>query len=77
MFFSLLTINIRLRELMLPVIFYPMLIPALLGAIAITSSLLTTGQIGANNEAWVRLLAGCSIIFTALGVTLIDFILVT
>ncbi len=31
-FFSLLTINIRLRELMLPVIFYPMLIPALLGA---------------------------------------------
>src|ERR1700760_3394500 len=35
-FFSLLTINIRLRELMLPVIFYPMLIPALLGAIQIT-----------------------------------------
>src|ERR1700730_3843568 len=76
-FFSLLTINIRLRELMLPVIFYPMLIPALLGAIQITTSLLTTGQIGANNEAWLRLLAGCSIIFTSLGVTLIDFILVT
>jgi len=76
-FFSLLTINIRLRELMLPVIFYPMLIPALLGAIQITNSLLTTGQIGANNEAWLRLLAGCSIIFTSLGVTLIDFILVT
>ena len=76
-FFSLLTINIRLRELMLPVIFYPMLIPALLGAIQITSSLLTTGQIGASNEAWLRLLAGCSIIFTSLGVTLIDFILVT
>jgi heme exporter protein B len=76
-FFSLLTINIRLRELMLPVIFYPMLIPALLGAIATTTALLNTGQIGANNEAWVRLLAGCSIIFTALGVSLIDFILVT
>jgi len=76
-FFSLLTINIRLRELMLPVIFYPILIPALLGAIQITTSLITTGQIGPNNEAWVRLLAGCSIIFTALGLTLIDFILVT
>src|SRR5580658_4775990 len=76
-FFSLLTINIRLRELMLPVIFYPMLIPALLGAIATTTALLNTGHIGANNEAWVRLLAGCGIIFTALGVSLIDFILVT
>jgi len=52
-FFSLLTINIRLRELMLPVIFYPILIPALLGAIQITTSLITTGQIGPNNEAWV------------------------
>jgi heme exporter protein B len=76
-FFSLLTINIRLRELMLPVIFYPMLIPALLGAIQITSSLLSRGYIGNDNEAWVRLLAGCSIIFTALGVSLIDFILAT
>jgi heme exporter protein B len=76
-FFSLLTINIRLRELMLPVIFYPMLIPALLGAIQITTALLSTGHIGENNEAWVRLLAGCSIIFTALGIALIDFILVT
>lgn len=76
-FFSLLTINIRLRELMLPVIFYPMLIPALLGAIQITCSLLQTGSIGENNEAWIRLLTGCGIIFTALGVALIDFILVT
>ena len=57
-FFSLLTINIRLRELM-PVIFYPMLIPALLRAIESTTSLLATGQIGKDNEAWVRLLTGC------------------
>jgi heme exporter protein B len=76
-FFSLLTVNIRLRELMLPVIFYPLLIPALLGAIQITTSLLTTGHIGDDNQAWVRLLAGCAIIFSALGISLIDFILVT
>ena len=76
-FFSLLTVNIRLRELMLPVIFYPMMIPALLGAIQITTSLLTTGQIGDNNQAWMRLLAGCAIIFSSLGIALIDFILVT
>lgn len=76
-FFSLLTVNIRLRELMLPVIFYPMLIPALLGAIQITTTLLATGQIGADNQAWVRLLSGCAIIFTALGIALIDYILVT
>ena len=47
------------------------------GGHPITSSLLTTGQIGTGNEAWVRLLAGCGIIFTSLGVSLIDFILVT
>jgi heme exporter protein B len=75
-FFSLLTVNIRLRELMLPVIFYPILIPALLGAIQITTSLITTGAIGDENQAWIRLLFGCAVIFTALGVSLIDFILV-
>jgi heme exporter protein B len=76
-FFSLLTVNIRLRELMLPVIFYPMLIPALLGAIQITTTLLATGHIGQDNQPWVRLLTGCAIIFTSLGVALIDYILVT
>lgn len=76
-FFSLLTINVRLRELMLPVIFYPMMIPALLGAIQITGALLKTGHIGSDNEAWLRLLIGCCVIFTSLGVSLIDFILVT
>ena len=31
--FSAMTVNLRLRELMLPTLVYPMLIPALMGAI--------------------------------------------
>src|SRR5438270_1628252 len=38
--FSALTVNIRLREVMLPILNFPILIPALLGAMQLTSSLL-------------------------------------
>ena len=38
--FSALTVNLRLRELMLPILVYPMMIPALLGAIQLTTDLL-------------------------------------
>ena len=35
--FSALTVNIRLREVMLPMLIYPILIPALMGAMQLTS----------------------------------------
>ena len=37
--FSALTVNIRLREVMLPMLTYPILIPALMGAMQLTSGL--------------------------------------
>ena len=36
--FSALTVNIRLREVMLPILNFPILIPALLGAMQLTSA---------------------------------------
>ncbi len=61
--FSALTVNLRLRELMLPVLVYPLMIPALMAAITLTTDLF-------------RLLVGFNIIFTALAVVFVDTVLV-
>ncbi|MBM3776168.1 MAG: heme ABC transporter permease CcmB [Acidobacteria bacterium] len=71
--FSALTVNIRLRELMLPLLVYPLMIPALLAAMLLTAGLLTGQPAGA---AWWRLLVAFDIIFTALTAALIESILV-
>lgn len=74
--FSALTVNLRLRELMLPILVYPMMIPALLGAIQLTTDLLSGKPIGPENLLWLRLLVGFNVIFTALATALVDTILV-
>ena len=74
--FSALTVNLRLRELMLPTLVYPVMIPALMAAMELTKDLLNGTPLAGDNLIWVRLLIGFDIIFTALSVTLIDFVLV-
>jgi heme exporter protein B len=74
--FSALTVNVRLREIMLPMLIYPILIPALIGAITLTANILDGQSLGGDNAAWLRLLIGFDIIYTALAVTLIDIVLV-
>lgn len=75
--FSALTVNVRLRELMLPLLLYPALAPALLASMTLTTSLLAGGSLTGDNVAWLKLLAGFDIIFTAISVTLVDFVLVS
>ena len=74
--FSALTVNLRLRELMLPVLVYPLMIPALMAAITLTTDLLSGTPLGPNNFLWVRLLVGFNLIFTALAVAFVDTVLV-
>jgi heme exporter protein B len=78
--FGAMTVNVRLRELMLPLMLYPALSPALMASMILTSALLSTdpavATLGGNNVAWLRLLIGFDIIFTALAVTLVEFVLV-
>lgn len=74
--FSAMTVNLRVRELMLPTLVYPMMIPALMGAIQL-SSLLVAGQpVGADNQIWFRLLVAFDVIFTALSLALVETVLV-
>jgi len=74
--FSALTVNIRLREVMLPMLTYPMLLPALLAAMELTGSLVTGAPINGETVTWLKLLIGFDVLFTAAAVTLVEFILV-
>ena len=74
--FGAMTVNLRLRELMLPVIIYPLMIPLLIGAIEFTNVLLGVQPIAAADWLWMKLLLIFDLIFTALAVVLADTILV-
>ncbi len=72
--FSAVTVNVRLRELMLPVLHYPMLIPLLIGAMQISTALLKGD--GGDLSADLRLVVVFDAMFSALSLYLIEFILV-
>lgn len=74
--FSALTVNLRLRELMLPVIVYPILIPLLIGAIEVTNALFSSQPLTPDRLLWGRVLIVFDIVFTSLAVVLADVILV-
>ena len=74
--FGALTVNLRLRELMLPVLIYPLLIPLLMAAIELTNILLGNGTLTADNLLWARVLVVFDIVFTALALALAEVILV-
>ena len=70
--FSALTVNLRLRELMLPTLVYPMMIPALIAAMTVTTNVLAGSPPGLG----IRLLTAFDIIFTLLAVAFVDTVLV-
>ncbi|MBM3786373.1 MAG: heme ABC transporter permease CcmB [Acidobacteria bacterium] len=74
--FSALTINLRLREVMLPMLMYPMLIPAVLSAMTLTNYLMQPGPLPPDYAQWMRMLVGFDIIFTTLALALVETILV-
>jgi len=73
--FSAMTVNLRLRELMLPTLIYPMLIPALVGAIELSRVFINGGSL-AENFIWFRILVAFNVIFTILSLALVDIVLV-
>lgn len=75
-FFSALTVNLRMRELMLPTLVYPLMIPALMAAMKLTTDLLAGTPINADNVFGLKLLIGFDFIFTLLSLAMIDTVLV-
>jgi heme exporter protein B len=74
-FFSALTVNLRIRELMLPMLVYPLMIPALMASMTVTTVLLNGSPLGAAEIFPVRMLVAFDIVFTLLSVFLIDTVL--
>jgi len=74
--FGALTVNLRLRELMLPVIIYPLLIPLLIAAIELTNTLFADQPLTVDGLLWARVLVVFDIVFTALALALAEVLLV-
>jgi heme exporter protein B len=71
-FFAALSIRTRNRELLLPLILFPIFIPALLAMVQ-ASGMILTGE--GDPTLWIKLLIGYDIIFTTVSLLLFDVVL--
>jgi heme exporter protein B len=71
-FFAALSIRSRNRELLLPLILFPIFMPALLAMVLATTSILTGDG---DPTLWIKLLLGYDIIFTTVSLLLFDVVL--
>jgi heme exporter protein B len=66
--------NVRLREAMLPVLLFPITLPALIAGVECTAALLH-GRPWSEFVAWVRLLGVFDVIFAVVGVLVFPFLM--
>ena len=74
--FSALTVNLRLREVMLPLLVYPMMIPCLMAAMKLTNQLVGGDPLDAEAMISMRFLIGFDVIYTSLALMLVETVLV-
>ena len=73
--FAAIATSIRLRELMLPVLLFPIEIPLLLCLVEATTAVIRGGDSNVPPEVWLRIALGFDIVFTILSLFLFEFIL--
>jgi heme exporter protein B len=71
-FFAALAIRSRNRELLLPLILFPIFLPALLAMVVASTSIITGDS---DPSLWIKLLVGYNIIFTTVSLLLFDVVL--
>ena len=71
---SALSIQTRTRDVLLPVLLYPLALPVLIAAVEASQGILSDQPIG-ELQSWFYLLLGCGILFTAAGLLLFETIL--
>jgi heme exporter protein B len=74
--FSALTVNLRLREVMLPLLVYQTLIPCLVAAMQVSTQLIGGEPLDSDSIVWTKFLIGFDVIFTSLALVLVEIILV-
>jgi len=72
--FGAIAANTRMREVMLPVLQFPVAVPVFIGGIEATSGALRGAPVG-EYASWIRLLATFSIIFVVLSFLLFEYVL--
>ena len=72
--FGAVSANTRMREVMLPVLQFPVAVPVFIGAIEATTGALR-GEPFSTYASWVNLLAGFSIVFLVLSYLLFEYVL--
>ncbi|HEX2931666.1 MAG TPA: heme exporter protein CcmB [Candidatus Binatia bacterium] len=71
---SAITLRARARELLLPLILFPLMIPVILATIRCMENVLRVGEFG-DALPWLRLLLGFDVIFLTLGVLIFDWVI--
>jgi heme exporter protein B len=73
-FYAAMASRIRAREVMLPLLLFPMLIPLLVGAVEATSAMLA-GDVMGDSRVWVRLMVIFDAIFIVICMWAFDFVI--
>lgn len=70
---SAISVNTRAREILLPVLLFPIAIPILLAAVKATSALINQGTF-ASALSWIKILTGFDIIFLVISSLLFEYV---
>ncbi len=73
--FSALAVNTRAREMVLPIIFLPIVIPIIIGAVKAYESALA-GQPWSSLASWLQIIMAFDVIFLVVSFLLFDFVIV-
>ncbi|HYA27413.1 MAG TPA: heme exporter protein CcmB [Acidobacteriota bacterium] len=71
---SAITLRARARELLLPLVLFPLMIPVILATIRCMETILRSGEFG-DSLPWLKLLLGFDVIFMTLGVLIFDWVI--
>jgi len=72
--FSAMSVNTRAREVMLPLLLFPVAVPLIIAAVKLTAGIMD-GVPGAELARWWQLLIGFDVIFLALSFMLFDYVI--
>ncbi|MDZ7264217.1 MAG: heme exporter protein CcmB [candidate division KSB1 bacterium] len=70
---SAISVNTRAREILLPILLFPIAIPILLAAVKATAALINQG-VFAGAQSWIKILAGFDVIFLVLSSLLFEYV---
>lgn len=68
-------LNTRLREILLPLLLFPVIIPVVLAAVEATSSLFLTGEFGSALQ-WIRLLVFFDVLFVVVSTWVFEYVVI-